>query len=118
MGRVAVLAADGVGDLGYVDVAVGVYGDAVGGDELSAALTLVLVGTEHADAVAFEVIDADAVAEAGGIVDAAQCRSVRRRRCARPRGPWQSGRWMLLHMVMKLPSESKICIRWASRSTT
>ena len=41
-----------------------------GGDELSAALALVLVA-EHADAVAVEVVDADTVAEAGGIVDAA-----------------------------------------------
>lgn len=68
--RVHVLAADGVGDLRHVDVAVGVYGYAVGGDELAAAFALVLIA-EHADAVAVEVVDADAVAEAGGVVNAA-----------------------------------------------
>ena len=42
----------------------------MGGDELAAAFALVLVA-EHADAVAVEVVDADAVAEAGGVVNAA-----------------------------------------------
>ena len=50
------LAADGVGDFGDVDVAVGVDGYAVGGDELAGAFAFVR-GAEEADAVAVEVVD-------------------------------------------------------------
>ncbi len=64
------LAPDGEGDFGHVDGALGVYGDAVGGDELSGAFPFVLV-PELAHQVAVQVEDRNTVAQAGGVVHAA-----------------------------------------------
>ena len=62
--------ADGEGDVTHVEVALGVGGCSVGGDELAGALTLFRVA-EQADALAAEVIYCDAVAHVGCVVHAA-----------------------------------------------